>query len=140
GTFAMDVNISGDLQGFITPIVVLLWPIAALGVGAIGALVDAPRRAGLAPTVVAIAVAAAMPVANLAANYRAADQSHETEQGRYFRSLYAQLPDHAAVVAEDYFFDMALRYLVFTGEGGPDRGIAPVGFGIGPVRDAIRGG
>lgn len=140
GTLAMVVNLSGDLQGFITPAMVFLWPLAALGVDAIVAPARAERLAQLARRALAIVIAAAMPVANVAANYKEADQSQQRDQGRFFRSLHAQLPDGAAVVAEDYFSDMALRYLMFTGEGGPDRGIGPLGFGLGPVRDALRMG
>lgn len=137
GTLAMIVNLSGDLQGFITPLVVFLWPIAGLGVDAVRGFV-AMRGVRTASIAVAIVLAALMPVVNVWANYRQTDQSDQTEQGRYFRSLYAQLPEGAAVIAEDYFFDMALRYLMFTGEGGRDKGIAPVGFGVGPVQDARR--
>src|SRR5215204_5670201 len=32
GVFGMVLNISGDLKGFITPLMVLLWPLAAIGV------------------------------------------------------------------------------------------------------------
>jgi hypothetical protein len=137
GTLAMIVNLAGDFQGFITPLVIFLWPIAALGVDAVRAFVATRGLRAGAPAV-AIGLAAMMPAANVFANYRDADRSDQTEQGRYFRSLYAQLPEGAAVIAEDYFFDMALRYLMLTGEGGRDKGIAPVGFGVGPVRDARR--
>ena len=43
-------------------------------------------------------------------------------------------------VAEDLALteDQLRENLMFTGEGGPDRGIAPVGFGLGPVNDARR--
>jgi hypothetical protein len=138
GTLIMVLNLSGDLQGFITPLVVFLWPIAAIGVDAIRALI-ATRASRTAALAVAVVVAVLMPTVNVAANYRNTDQSRQTDAGRFFRSLYAQLPDGAAVIAEDYFYDMALRYLMLTGEGGPrDKGVAPVGFGVGPVQDAKR--
>src|SRR6185436_12238914 len=106
GTLAMVVNLAGDLQGFITPVMVFVWPIAALGVDAIRASPGSRRAVRVATRAVAVAAAAAMPVANVAANYTQTDQSQQTEQGRFFRTLHAQLPDRAAIVAEDYFFDM----------------------------------
>jgi len=139
GIFAMVVNLSGDLQGFITSLVVFLWPISALGVDALRGWVRVPGGARLAGGV-AVVAAAAMPAANVTANYANSDHSQEADAGRYFRSLHAQLPDHAVVVAEDYFYDMALRYLMFTGEGGPDRGIGSIGFGTALVRDVRQAG
>jgi hypothetical protein len=140
GMLAMVVNLSGDLKGFITPIVVLLWPLVALGVDAVRQWIDSPRvvRAGVGA--LAAAAMAVIPVANVAANHSEVDRSNQVEEGRFFRSLYAHLPDRAAIVAEDYFFDMALIYYMVTGEGGPNRGIGPIVFNDGVVREAARMG
>ena len=128
GMLGMVLNLSGDLSGFITPIVVLLWPLTALGAGA---LVQALRAAGASTSLAAagaMAAAAVMPATNLAANYRELDQSHQVAPGRFFRSAFRQLPNRAGVVTEDYFYDMALDYMLFTGEAGPRRGIVRTGF------------
>jgi hypothetical protein len=136
GMLGMIVNLSGDVHGFVTPVLVLLWPLAGLGVDAVGRLAG-PRRA--ARTVI-LAGAAAVPLANLAANYASADQSAHTADAEFLRSVYAQVPDRAAIVAEDYWIDMALHYLALSGEGGPPRDVARVGFDAAAVREAARTG
>jgi hypothetical protein len=40
------------------------------------------------------------------------------------------------VVAENYFYDMAIHYMTLTGEGGPRRGIGRLGFDAATVRAA----
>ncbi|HMF60983.1 MAG TPA: hypothetical protein VK595_11465, partial [Vicinamibacterales bacterium] len=153
----MILNISGDLSGFITPVMVFLWPIAALGVDAVAGglrgllraravpLTDngvRPRSSDYTPLlagVVAIAVAAVMPLTNVVLNYHDADQRDQTGPARFLRSAFRQLPDRAGVVAEDYFYDMAIHYMLLTGEGGPRRGIARTGFGAAEVRAAAHG-
>jgi hypothetical protein len=140
GMLAMVVNLSGDLKGFITPIVVLLWPLVAIGVDAVRQWIDSPRVARAGVGVLAAATMAVIPVANVVANYSEVDRSDQAEEGRFFRRLYAQLPDRASIVAEDYFFDMALIYYMVTGEGGPSRGIGPIVFNAGVVHEAARTG
>jgi len=140
GMLAMMVNVLGDLQGFVTPVMVLVWPFTALAIDAVRQAVDSPRFVRLVVGAVAMAAPALIPVANVSANYKRTDQSEQTESGRFFRSLYAHLPDRAAIVAEDYFVDMALRYFEATHEGGPARGITRIGFGTGAVREAKRSG
>ena len=87
---------------------------------------------------VATVAMSAIPVMNVLANYAELDRSSQVEEGRFFRSLFAQLPDRAAIVAEDYFFDMALLYYEVTGEGGPGRGIGRIPFDPRVVREAAR--
>ena len=116
GSLAMVVNLSGDLKGFINPIVVLLWPLVALGADAASRVVDSPRAIRAGVTAIATIAMSAIPVLNVHANYAELDRSSQVEEGRFFRSLFAQLPDRSAIVAEDYFFDMALLYL--RGHGG----------------------
>jgi hypothetical protein len=139
GLLVMVVNLSGDLKGFITPIVVLLWPLVALGADAVRQI-ESPRLVRLCLAVLAAAAMALVPVTNVRANYSEVDRSDQTEEGRLFRSLYAQLPDRSAIVAEDYFFDMALIYYMVTGEGGPNRGVGPIVFNDGVVRQAAKSG
>lgn len=142
GMGGMVLNLSGDLKGFITPLMTLLWPVAALGAGELRVMLAGTReRSVMAVTapIVAIAAALAMPLINLENNYRDSDQSGQTGEARFLRAMYRQLPDRAAVVTEDYFYDMALHYLMLTGEGGPDRDIARVTFDARAVRDAAHG-
>jgi hypothetical protein len=140
GMLAMVVNLSGDLKGFINPIVVLLWPLVALGADAVRRAVDSPRMMRVGVAVVATVALSAIPVMNVGANYSELDRSSQVEEGRFFRSLFAQLPDRAAIVAEDYFFDMALLYYEVTGEGGRGRGIGRIPFDPRVVREAARKG
>ncbi len=152
GMFAMVINLSGDVYGFITPVMVLIWPLAGLGLSAIflswrpasAGPLQASERGGIVlrhgVRVLAVAAAAAMPLANLAANYKEADRSGGTAEARFLRSLHRQLPDHAAIVAENYGYDMLLQYLRLTGEAGPDRGIAPIEFAADAVQKAARDG
>ncbi len=142
GMLGMVVNISGDLSGFITPVMVLLWPLAALGADAAGngiSAIGGPRRSAWLASGAAIAAAAVMPLANVVRNHSAADQSDQTSAARFFRSAFRQLPDRAGVVVEDYYYDMALHYMLLTGEGGPSRGIARIAFDAAEVRAALRG-
>lgn len=148
GTLAMVVNVSGDVKGFITPVAPLLWPLTALGVSSTRLQPSVKRTrdqwsARLKPSRYAIAVvvlAALAPVSNVIANYHESDRSDQIDDGRFFRGFYAQLPDRAGVITEDYFSDMAMRYVDYTGEGGPSRGIVRVGFGAAQVRAAAAEG
>jgi hypothetical protein len=138
GMFGMLLNISGDLKGFITPLMVLLWPFTALGVDAIAMRVRAIDKGGRTASVLVFAAAAILPVNNVVANYKEADQSGHTEEARFLRAVFRQLPDGAAFVPEDYWSDMALHYYRFTGEAGPDRGMVRLGFDAADVRRAAR--
>ena len=136
GLLFMVLNLSGDLNGFITSVMVLLWPLAALGATAVG---RALRAFGLTTPAVAgvgFAIAALMPAINLASNYRGADQSAHTGAAVFLRAVFRQLPDGAGMVAENYYFDMAIHYMTLTGEGGPRRGIGRIGFDTATVRAA----
>ncbi|MCA1563678.1 MAG: hypothetical protein LC804_26655, partial [Acidobacteria bacterium] len=139
GMLAMVVNLSGDLKGFITPVMVLVWPLAGLGVGVVRRALESIRVHPRIAAAISIVAAASMPVSNLAANYAEADQRDTTGPGRFLRSVYRQLPERAGVVAEDYFYDMAAHYFWLTGEGGGGRSITRVRFDAAAVRDAARG-
>ncbi|MGB2712750.1 MAG: DUF2723 domain-containing protein [Vicinamibacterales bacterium] len=140
GLLAMVVNLSGDLQGFVTPVLALLWPFAAVGAESVRRVLVRMNVGRAIAALVTYAIALAMPVWNVASNYRSADQSGQREEGRFLRAFYSQLPDRAGVVAQDYETDMAINYMMFTGEGGPNRGIARVGFSSSEVRGALEDG
>ena len=139
GMLVMIVNMSGDLKGFITPVMVLLWPLVALGCEGVRhwlRAAGAPRR--IAGAIAAVA-ALALPAVSIARNYGDADQSRQTAPARFLRSLFGQLPDHAAMVTEDYWSDMAFTYYRVTGEAGAWRGIVPLPFDAAAVRAATSG-
>ena len=140
GLLAMVVNLSGDLQGFVTPLLPLLWPLSAVGAEYVAHVLVRPKFGPAIASVIAWALVLAMPAWNVASNYRFADQSDQREEGRFLRAFYSQLPDRAGVVAQDYHSDMAVNYMMFTGEGGPDRGVTRVGFSGTEVRGALGDG
>jgi hypothetical protein len=155
GMLAMVVNLRGDTNGFITPAMTLLWPLAGygldatarrlqslrlvLGLEALGRAVPSLRSIRLNLGHGLLAAAMAIPISSLVANYSAADQSRNTDQARVLRAMYTQLPDRSAVVAEDYFLDSALQYLIFTGEAGT-HDVSRLGFSADEVRAAARDG
>ena len=140
GMFAMILNLSGDLKGFITPLMPLLWPLAALGIDRAARAAGSIRRAGSAAAAIVLAAAVLLPVRNIAVNYASADQSAQSEPARFLRSVFSQLPRGSGFVAEDYWADMAWTYYTVTGEAAPDRQIARVGFDAGTVRRAAQDG
>ena len=99
GMFVMVANMSGDLKGFITPIVILLWPLAAFGLESACRLFVSRLGSAKLAAPVTTAIALAMPVTAITANYREADQSGQTEIAGFMRSTYAHLPDRAAIVS-----------------------------------------
>jgi hypothetical protein len=140
GMLAMVVNLSGDVSGFITPVMGLLWPIAGLGFSAIARMLESPRVLRQGVGTIAAGLSAAMPIANVAVNFNDADHHGYIADSRFIRSLYRQLPDRAAIVAENYWYETRLQYLRLTGEEGPDRGIWPTGYDARAARDAARDG
>src|SRR5829696_70155 len=128
GMFAMIVNMSGDLKGFITPIVVLLWPIAALGAEAIHGSLGAERKRLPLAGALAGLLALAMPVAGAIRNYEESNQSSQTETAAFLRGVYSHLPARAGVVAEDYFYHMAHEYFTAPGEVAAGTDLLRVGY------------
>ena len=130
GMLGVVVNLRGDTNGFITPVMALLWPVAGYGIDAVARVLRRFRlvlgvdKTGPSPPPLrsvrinfgsaVLAAAAVVPLANLAANYAEADQSAKTAQAAFLRAMFVQLPARAAVVADSYFFDSALQYLIFT--------------------------
>ena len=139
GLLAMVVNLGGDVKGFITPLMAFVWPFAALGADVFGRLVaitSGRRAAGVAAGAIA---ATLMPAVNISANFEAADQSRNRDSAEFLRALHQDLPDGAAVVAEDYFYDMALRYYRLTGEAPGATRLQSVTFDASMVRAVANG-
>jgi hypothetical protein len=140
GLLLMLVNIVGDLKGFVTPLLVLLWPVAALGADRAAAFARTLPRGGKAAAAMVVAAIALSPAINVAANFADADQSGQTAPARTLRAVFSQLPEGSGIVAEDYWADMAWHYYQYTGEAGPDRGIGRIEFQADDVRRAQRDG
>lgn len=117
GTLGMIANLWGDVVGFITPVIVLLWPLAAYGLHEIVRLAFADRRG-----VVNVVGAAAMvlPVWNVFAVYPAIEPLRRPGDGPGLRALYPRLPPNSAVVAHNYFIARIFNYLDFSDEYDPD--------------------
>ena len=116
GTLAMIANLWGDVVGFITPVIVLLWTLAAYGFETI---VRAIRPRDLTVNVVAVA-ALALPIWNLFTIYPAIEPLRRPGEGPALRAMYGRLPPHSAVVAHNYFIARILNYLDFSNEYEPD--------------------
>jgi hypothetical protein len=138
GMLWMVVNLGGDVKGFITPIMVFVWPFAAVGADGVCRAIAALSRWRIAGLMAGGVAAAAMPIVNVSANYKDADQSQMRENAEFFRALHAQLPDGAGVVTEDYFYDMSFYYYRVTREAPGGKRLFPVPFDAAIVRETVR--
>lgn len=116
GTLGMIANLWGDVVGFITPVVVLLWTLAAYGLESI---VRAIRPGDRVVNGVAV-VALLLPVWNLFAVYPKLAPVLDVGDGPVLRALYARLPPDSALVAHNYFIARILNYLHYSNEYDPD--------------------
>ncbi len=116
GTLAMVANLWGDVVGFITPVVVLLWPLAAYGLHTAIRLLTNREAAVTAAGVVALA----LPVTNVPRHRPAIEIITQPGDTPALRALYASLPSGSALVAENYFIARILNYLHFSNEYDPD--------------------
>ena len=138
GMLWMVVNLGGDVKGFITPIMVFVWPFAAVGADGLCRAIAALSRRRIAGMIAGGVAAAALPILNVTANYKEADQSRMWENSEFFRALHAQLPDGAGVVTEDYFYNMSLYYYRMTGEAPGGKHLFPVPFDAPIVRETLK--
>src|SRR5688572_4339645 len=123
GTLGMIANLWGDVVGFITPGVVLLWALAAYGLeclveGAASAFAKASARQAAVNSVAAVALA--LPIWNLFAIYPAIEPLRRPGDGPALRAMYGRLPPNSAVVAHNYFIARIFNYLDFSNEYDPD--------------------
>ena len=136
GTLAMIANLWGDVVGFITPVCVQLWPLAAF---ALQWLVQAIRPSGRWLTA-AGAVAMVMTPLNYVNNRDriAALRTPGEEPG--VRALYAKLPERSAIVAENYWLGRLVNYMHFSGEITPDPNPRVLDSDVSDVRTALDDG
>lgn len=116
GTLAMIANLRGDVVGFITPVCVQLWPLAAFGLQAL------VTRASVNPSALAAAgvVALIAPVTNVVSNLPRIELLRTPGEGPGVRALYAKLPPRSAIVVENYWLARLVNYMHFSGEVQPD--------------------
>ena len=117
GTLGMIANLWGDVVGFITPVIVLLWTLAAFGLQELVArcevrLAEASRGSKLGVA----AAALVLPIWNLFDIYpKLAPILRIPGDGPALRAIYVALPPNSAVVAHNYFIARILNYLRLLG-------------------------
>src|SRR5688572_18430849 len=123
GTLGMIANLWGDVVGFITPVIVLLWALAAYGLQSVVQLTSQSlsRRSLGEGWINAVAAAALLlPIWNLYAIYPAIEPLRRPGDGPGLRAMYGHLPPNSAVVAHNYFIARIFNYLDFSDEYDPD--------------------
>jgi len=136
GTLGMIANLWGDVVGFITPVVVLLWPLAAYG---LQTAVQALSRRDRVLTAVG-ALTLALPITNVVRWQPSIELITQPGETPALRALYGRLPAGSALVAENYFIARILNYLHFSNEYDPDPNPRLLANDAAQVRTAAAGG
>ena len=136
GTLAMIANLWGDVVGFITPVCVQLWPLAALGLQWLIAM----WRTESAALTAAGAVAMILPVVNFTTNRSAIEALRAPGEGPGVRALYEKLPARSAIVAENYWLARLVNYMHFSGEVLPDPNPRVLDSDVNEVKTAVADG
>src|SRR5688572_24056114 len=141
GTLAMIANLWGDVVGFITPVCVQLWPLAALG---LQWLVEAIRPSGHQAirtplTAAGLALLVLTPV-NYVNNRDRIAALRTPGEGPGVRALYSKLPVRSAIVAENYWLARLINYMHFSGEVEPDPNPRVLDSDAGEVTAAVAAG
>ncbi len=156
GTLAFIANLWGDVVGFITPVCVQLWPLAALGLqegyrairpsgrqanGPSGHQANGPtgRQKDLAFTAVSVA-ALAWPIVQGVMLWPSIDVLRQPGEGSGVRALYAHLPMKSGVVVENYWLARHVNYFHFSGEVQPDPNPRVLNNDVNDVRAAMHDG
>jgi hypothetical protein len=150
GTLGMIANLWGDVVGFITPVCVQLWPLAALG---LQMLVTAGQRANRPspwlrwagrPTGQQLRAAGLfallVPVTNVFSIHPRIEALRTPGEGPGIRALYAKLPMKSAIVAENYWLARLVNYMHFSGEHQPDPNPRVLDSDINDVKTAVADG
>lgn len=118
GTLFMISNLWGDVVGFITPVCVQIWPLAALGVQMV---VTRLRQGDGGQALTAVgAIAMLLPITNVITNRPRIEQLREPGEGPGVRALYSHLPQRSALVAENYWLARLINYMHYSNEVRPD--------------------
>lgn len=137
GMLGLIMNLRGDDAGFVVPVMVLLWPLAACG---LTWLVATSRRFGRAAPVALTIAGLLMPASNAIANRAEIEFYRSPEDVRGLQALYGFLPANAAVVAEDFWHGHVLRYFHLSSEFDPDPNPRVIGNDPYDVRKAVADG
>ncbi|MCX6539693.1 MAG: DUF2723 domain-containing protein [Acidobacteria bacterium] len=121
GVTCLTLNIDADIEGFLLPVFVMLWP--AVGVGLDRARRVAGSRWPRFGPVVIVGCALAIPASQLWTNFARNDHRRATGKSAYYAALFEMLPARAVVVAEDYPTDMAVLYKLLGERAQQDRDI-----------------
>jgi hypothetical protein len=115
GVVSLTANMSsGEDQGFLLSVFVLVWPVIGVGLDrAIAALHRLPRQVA---AIAAFALVVGLPGSQVVKNYARNDHHRETFETDYFDALFAGLPSRTVIVEDQYRTDMAVRYKLL-GEG-----------------------
>ena len=149
GTLGFIANLWGDVVGFITPVCVQLWPLAALGLQwSIEAGHQAIRPSGhqaIRPsghqlTMAAGALAFIVPVTNVATLWPSINALRQPGEGPGVRALYSHLPMRSAIVAENYWLARLINYMHFSEEVQPDPNPRVLNSDSNDVRAALNDG
>jgi len=134
GTLAFIANLWGDVVGFITPVCVQLWPLAALGLQwAVSMWAPAAlTAAGVAALIV--------PVTNFISISPRIELLRTPGEGPGVRALYAKLPTHSAIVTDNYWLARIVNYMHFSGEVAPDPNPKVLDNDVNDVRAAVAEG
>jgi Protein O-mannosyl-transferase TMEM260-like len=113
-----------DIAVFALPAAVALWPLAGVGLQALGEALAArwPRARQAAIPL----LAAAVPGWLLVANFRPNDHSDRTLETRFFGALFRALPDRAALARENDIVDSMVLYELLGEGAGAGRDIAVI--------------
>ena len=136
GTLGMIANLWGDVVGFLTPVVVLLWPLAAFGLEAAVRLLINRETVVTAAGVFALV----MPVTNFVRLHPSIEALSRPGDAPALRAVYGRLPAKSAVVAETYFIARILNYLHYSNEYDPDPNPRLLPNDAGEVRAAVAEG
>ncbi|HEU4938686.1 MAG TPA: DUF2723 domain-containing protein [Vicinamibacterales bacterium] len=108
GILFLTLNVGAtDVDGFLIPAFVLTWIVAGIGLGWLSRHAATLVKHGASAAIVA---ALAMPLVQLARNYRLNDHHRRTYETRYFDALFDRLEARAAIVTESYAVDQLVLY------------------------------
>ena len=140
GTLGMIANLWGDVVGFITPVCVQLWPLAALGLQQVVQAYGPTGQQATGQLAAAGALAMILPVTNFFAIHPEIEKLRTPGEGPGVRALYSHLPMRSALVAENYWLARLINYMHFSGETSPDPNPRVLDSDPNDVRTAIADG
>ena len=136
GITGFELNIFGDLRGFLVIPLVLAAPFIAAGGDGVRDFLT--RASGRRTAAVAAVLLMLYPAWQLRANFAANDWRPRTQEAHFFRAMFEQLPSRVAVIPEDYVADSIVTYLQV--ESGAKRTLVRVDPHAAAVRTAFDAG